>query len=174
MLTLLRIRNINEKAFRKAYELYQHSFPEEEQRSLLEQEKLLALSYYRYDLLMLNNDFAGFMLWFEFPDMCFIEHVAILPRLRGKGIGKQAMEGFTAKHQKTVVLEVELPTSEINQRRIKFYQRLGFHFNHFVYYQPPLKEGGEKLELRLMTYPEPITMDFINDFVATFHPLIYG
>ena len=57
----------------------------------------------------------------------------------------------------TVILEVELPYNEMNKRRIAFYERNGFNFNDFEYFQVPLNEGDKPLPLRIMSCPEKIT-----------------
>ncbi|MNY54601.1 hypothetical protein D3C86_1904940 [compost metagenome] len=55
-----------------------------------------------------------------------------------------------------MLLEVEPPAGELEQRRIGFYERLGFHLNPYDYVQPPLRTGQPDLPLRIMTYPRPI------------------
>ena len=57
----------------------------------------------------------------------YIEHLAVLPELRGQGIGKQLME-FAAdqaqmKGLKRLALDVEIENEEAQ----RFYERLGFH-----------------------------------------------
>jgi GNAT superfamily N-acetyltransferase len=66
----------------------------------------------------------------EFHDFIFIDYLLVNPKTRGKGIGTQVLNQFKNKN-KTVILEVEPPEdygedSDIT-RRIRFYERNGFH-----------------------------------------------
>ena len=174
MIRQFRIKNIADKNFEEARVLYNQTFPPEERRSLKVQQKLLELDNYHYEIIEVDKQFVGFMLWFSFPEFYFIEHLATIPQVRGQGIGKQVLEQFQKVHSKTILLEVELPHSEINQRRIGFYKRLGFHYNDFEYFQPPFSAGEEPLELRIMSYPRKLSETDINEFVKDLHPKIYG
>lgn len=46
------------------------------------------------------------------------------------------MEEYIRQSGKPVLLEVEPPLGEMEQRRIGFYERLGFHLNPYAYVQP--------------------------------------
>lgn len=66
------------------------------------------------------------------------------------------MTEYISLSNKPVLLEVERVLGEMEQRRIGFYERLGFHLNPYDYVQPPLREGNEDLPLLIMTYPNPV------------------
>jgi hypothetical protein len=52
-----------------------------------------------------------------------------------------------------VLIEVELPETEMARRRIGFYKRLGFCPHHDIeYIQPPYSDGLSPLPLMLMTH----------------------
>ena len=75
---------------------------------------------------------------------------------------------------KPAVLEVEKPDDELSQRRIRFYQRLGFVLSPRPYTQPPYSPDRHPLELRLMSYGE-IDLDQTFDLVVTrIHNRVYG
>ena len=77
-------------------------------------------------------------------------------------------------NDKSILLEVELPNSTINQRRIKFYERIGFKFNQQYYEIPPLKEGQTSLQLLLMSYPTLLSTKDVEQFVKICHPIVFG
>ncbi|WP_406656369.1 GNAT family N-acetyltransferase [Methanolobus sp. ZRKC2] len=173
-LKLIQINSTSHRYFKQVRQLYEEAFPPDEKRSPDVQKKLLQRKEYHFEVVTVKDGFAGFILWWDFAELCFIEHIATLSELRGQGIGKEILENFIQQHPKTILLEVELPNSEINQRRIAFYQRLGFHFNDWEYVQPPLYEGGKEVELRLMSYPGAISSNFVSCFIKEYHKEIYA
>ncbi len=56
-----------------------------------------------------------------------------------------------------MILEVEPPFTQEAQRRINFYERLGFHLNDFEYWQPPYEEEKPWVRLQLMSSLRPLT-----------------
>lgn len=46
---------------------------------------------------------------------------------------------------------------DLAQRRIGFYERLGFRLNPFEHVQPPLQKGHPELPLKIMSYPQTLT-----------------
>lgn len=113
------------------------------------------------------------MACWEFPILRFVEHIAVDPNIRGGGVGKKMMADYISQSEKPVLLEVEPPNGEIEQRRIGFYERLGFHLNPFEYVQPPLREGQADLPLLIMTYPRPLNVEEFNLFRETLYTEVY-
>ena len=84
------------------------------------------------------------------------------------------MKQFLAFCGTPVVLEVEIPADEMSKRRIGFYERLGFKLDNHVYHQPPYREGGEWLEMRLMTYGN-VDLEYSFEQVKNcLHRNVYG
>ena len=95
-------------------------------------------------------------------------------RCRGAGYGATAMSELLRQAGKPAVLEVEKPDDELSQRRIRFYQRLGFVLSPRPYTQPPYSPDRHPLELRLMSYGK-IDLDQAFDLVVTrIHNRVYG
>lgn len=150
--------------FEEAYSILEASFPESERRVYTGQKALLAHPNYR---LCGECDESGrvtaVLAAWEFPDFCFVEHLATRPDQRGSGLGGELMSAYLRECRRLVVLEVELPNGPLEQRRIGFYERLGFRMNPFAYTQPPLREWQEDLPLRIMSYPDPLEQrDFLH------------
>ena len=123
---------------------------------------------YHFEIIANNDEFIGFILWWNFENVAYIEHLATLPRLRGRGYGQHILKRFTSKPKIPILLEVEHPDTEMNRRRIDFYQRMGFIVNEYEYKQPPYKKCGDYVPLMLMTYPDVISKEDIEFFCQQF------
>ena len=93
--------------------------------------------------------------------------------IRNKGFGKLIIEDFLKRSQKPIILEVELPDSNIRERRIKFYKRLGFHLNPHFYEIQSVHEGFSALEFLIMSFPHTISENDVSNFVKKCHPIIF-
>lgn len=154
---------------------YISSFPENERRDFLLVRKLLADDD-RFELYALLKDdvYAGFITSWLFDGFVYVEHFAIDEAARNGGIGARAMNQFLSLHEVPVVLEVEIPDSEMSKRRIGFYERLGFALHHHVYHQPPYRQGEDWLEMRLMTHGNiPLAQSF-EKVKSVIHQNVYG
>lgn len=135
--------------------LYFSSFPPQERRLWEDIEQLLSQYDYPYNLLVIigNDEFAGFISWWDLTEFYYIEHFAVIESMRSCGVGTEALKQFIASTSMPIVLEVELPdSSEMAHRRIKFYQRNGFTAHpNFQYIQPPYNHNLPPVPLMLMT-----------------------
>lgn len=171
---LVRLKNISDNYFQKAWELYEDAFPSEERRPLEDQSRILQNENYHFDILIDKDQLIGFILWWDFETHRYIEYFATSVEQRNKGIGKLILNKFIYGNDKPIILEVELPTSSIKERRIKFYERIGFKLNHHYYEMPPLKQHQAPLQLLLMSYPDIISKKEVALFVEKYHPIIFN
>ena len=150
--------------FDSFYKLMSEAFPSVERRSYEDAKNLLNEELYNIivdkdD----NNNITAFIASWEFRDFKFIEHFALISKMRGNGIGTSMLRDYLKKSNKPIFLEVELPENDISIRRIEFYKRLGFHLNSFEYFQPPMQKKHDFLPLKVMSYPNSINQEeFIN------------
>lgn len=148
----LNISNNEEIDFIK--KLYLESFPLSERRDT----ELMFDLYKRnttFTILILEkeNQYVGFFTYWDFNDFIFAEHFAISPDFRNGGFGGKVMKLFIKSITQPIVLEVELPTTILSERRIGFYQRLGFRlWEDIPYQQPPYQVDGKPVPMKLMTY----------------------
>lgn len=168
-----RIKDTEHVLFAAAWQLYKKSFPPEERRQLRTQKKIMNHPQYHFELITDKQLFVGFILWWGFDDVRYIEHLATFPHLRGKGYGLRILENFIAKSDVPVLLEVEHPTDDISRRRIGFYRRAGFVLNEQAYSHPPYKKGGDYVPLMLMTCPNAIKENELRRFLDKHHPVIH-
>ena len=143
-----------EEIFSKVYELMKQSFPEEEYRNYNQQKNLINNPYYKL-ITKINpsGELVGFIASWQMDDFSFIEHFAVNPNMRGKGIGSEMLQNFIENSPKPILLEVELPRDNITQKRISFYTRHGFSVNKFKYFQMPLRENSSPIEMHIMSFP---------------------
>jgi ribosomal protein S18 acetylase RimI-like enzyme len=162
MLTLKKIDTTDIDLYRNAEMLMVASFPKNEYRELLQQRELTDTSNrFAQHIILLNSEPVGFIAWWQFNDFLFIEHFAIEPEQRNKGLGREVFVMIRKMVQLPIVLETEPPVNEINQRRIAFYERNGFRLWECEYLQPPYIKGNQPLEMRLMATNE---LNLYRDF----------
>ncbi|MDR2927071.1 MAG: GNAT family N-acetyltransferase [Cytophagaceae bacterium] len=168
-----RIKNVEQQLFVQAWNLYKESFPPVERRHLQSQKNIMNNPLYHFELITDENMFIGFIMWWSFKNVRYIEHLAIFLRLQGNGYGTRILNDFISKSDIPVLLEVEHPENMRDIRRIDFYKRVGFVLNTHPYKHPPYKKGGEYVSLMLMTYPQAITNEELTRFIEEYHPIIH-
>jgi GNAT superfamily N-acetyltransferase len=106
---LIRLKQISDNYFQKAWKLYEDAFPIEERRLLDDQSYILQNDSYHFDVLIDKDQFTGFILWWDFDTHRYIDHFATALEQRNKGIGKLILNKFIDSNNKSIILEVELP-----------------------------------------------------------------
>jgi ribosomal protein S18 acetylase RimI-like enzyme len=150
-------------------QLYEESFPAKERRPwpqqlALVQANRLCLLYIEWDRV-----FVGMLTYWQLPAFVFIEHFAVTPASRGKGIGAAVIK---AMQQRFPVLVLETETAAAGPlavRRQGFYEKLGFTAFPFSYQQPPYIAGENSLPMLLMQCGSSTTAE---SFLAT-RQLVY-
>ena len=158
---------------KKAWNIYESSFPEEERRSIELHQEILKKPHYNFEPLYDEENVVGILATWEFEDFIFNEHFAVDPKLRGKGYGSKLLKSFLDRIIKKMVLEVEMPDTEVAKRRIKFYQGLNIHLNDYPYIQPSYGEGKESVPMMIMTYPDPIDEEEFNKIKDKLYKEVY-
>lgn len=156
--------------FDKVYEIMSMSFPVNEMRTYDYLKK--QLDDEKFNIYM-NKEKTAFITLWKFDDFDYIEHFASLPQERGKGIGKEMIEKLIKMSGKTVVLEAEPAETEIQKRRIGFYNRVGFVVNDYYYFQPSMREGVDGLELKILSTPESLTEKEFEKIRDTIYKNVY-
>ncbi|KAA3436655.1 GNAT family N-acetyltransferase [Rufibacter hautae] len=173
MLTLKAISTTATPGFSQAWQWYEEAFPPEERRTLEQQTQLFTDSAYRFLAIMDQEEFAGFFGIWQLSGFTFLEHFAVVPSHRGKGTGSKALAILLETIPPPVLLEVEPPHSEIAQRRIRFYERLGFLLNDFEYRQPPYVAGMHWVPLLLMSYPSALDPSELEKVKGQLYNFVY-
>ena len=160
---LKRLDSSNATYFNEAMSLYEASFPKEERRDIEEQNRVLKNENYHFDLILDGDTFCGIAFYWELSELVFLEHFAVMPRMRCGGIGSRALE-LLKKKNKTVMLEIEPPTDELKERRYGFYKRCGFVMNPYYHIQAKYHVGDPDLELKILSYPKVLSEKVYKDF----------
>lgn len=148
------------KTHDQVFAIMKESFPEDEFRAYIDQKNILKDT--RYKLISeddLNGNILGFLTFWELKLFNFVEHIAVKPNLRGKGLGSNLIRKYLDQSNGLTVLEVELPNDKIKVRRIKFYENLGFKLNLYFYNQPSFIKGNEDVPMYIMSFPNYLNLD---------------
>ncbi|MFI3294912.1 MAG: GNAT family N-acetyltransferase [Rikenellaceae bacterium] len=172
MIQLIKIQDEQAKYFKECWSLYQEAFPEEERREKWYHLKSMESRYFNFEAIIEDSELKGLIGWWDFEQVRYIEHVAVLPELRSKGYGKKIFTLLKSISPKPIILEVEPPKDEISKRRIGFYRREGFMLNPHYHLQPPY-QGDKGVNLLIMSYPEAITQEYLEQFRNQYFPLIH-
>ena len=170
------IERLSEADFDQVFSLMERSFPADERRDYNGQRKLLAEPAYTLYTKRSPEDtgLQAFLALWEMDDMAYIEHFAVDPGCRNGGLGGRTLQEVIALSGKRIVLEVELPETELARRRIGFYERNGFTYNDHFYMQPPMAEGRNAIPLRLMTTGGPLDEAEFSRLRGLLYKKVYG
>lgn len=107
----------------------------------------------------------------HFPIFMLI-YMAIDAACRGQQIGKQLFNHVENQFPHGIVFEVDNPLALSNeqdkqnaQRRIRFYQQLGYDLLPINYYQPPLTPNSQPVSMHLMAKCEKLSSQEKRDLV---------
>lgn len=162
------------------FDLYCEAFPPTERRDWTNAEDIgefmRSHSHMRIKMIETPDGFAGFMIyWLLAPGIQYVEHLATLTNMRGKGLGAHLFESLKEVPDSGILLEVEPPVDELAHRRVGFYKRLGLTIHDKVtYIQPPYHPGLPSLELSIMTTPNITDADLERDLIRLLHERIYN
>lgn len=170
----LDIANHSELAF--VENLYIESFPLSERRPV---ETMLDLykadNPFEISVAIKDDLIVGFLTYWDLGEFIFAEHFAISPEFRNGGYGQNVMELFISKSDKPIILEVELPTTILSERRIGFYQRLGFRLWEDVQYQQPAYyEHTGAIPMKLMSYGDINVEKDLSEIRSNIYSVVYG
>ena len=137
--------------------LYLEAFPRDERRewnTINDIIEFFKLHSDRFNIIIVisDNQFAGFLFYWDFGTHIYVEHLAIVKQMRSRSLGSQLIRYAMTEIRPDILLEVEHPDSPQAIRRIEFYNRLGFSLHKDIpYIQPPYSPSQSPTPLILMT-----------------------
>lgn len=175
-ITIYSGRNLPPSAlFDSLFYLIERSFPACERRTKAEHLAEFERPQFRSLCYCPDGKLTGFMNYWDMENFVYLEHFAVSPELRGKGIGAALAEELKKLSRGLIVLEAEpSEQSDTAKRRMGFYERLGFTVNPYDYIQPPISDNQPPVLLRLMTYPKAISESEYLNIRGELYSHVYG
>ncbi len=168
------LEKLGKKDFEQVWHIMESSFPVDERRTYRGQQAILDNMHYQLYGCIENLSVVAFFAVWKFESFAFVEHFAVDERFRNGGIGADLLRELLQILDVPVVLEVELPKTELQQRRIRFYERNGFVLNSYDdYVQPALSDEGRELPLMIMTYPKGVSREQYEQIRNTLYREVY-
>lgn len=163
---------VTEESFDKVYNKMKAAFPIEERRTSFDEKNCLKDSKFNFFEILDEGNEVGFIALWVFQDFVFIEHLAIDSDKRNGGYGSKTLSLVKEKFNKPLILEAEAPETEQQIKRIRFYDRHGFKVNGFDYMQPSY-HGGEGVPLKILSFPEMLSQEKFDSFIALTRKHVY-
>ena len=121
-----------------------------------------------------NGEVVAFAAVYRFEAFVFIEHLAVAPTHRNRGLGALMLQELRALFQSRICLEVEPPEDELTRRRIGFYQRNGFFLTSHPYVQPSISKGRAPVPLQIMSTKGVLSEAEFEAVRKTLYEKVYG
>lgn len=157
--------------------LYNYSFSEDERRDFEFIDQLIENKNFDFFVILNSSENSkplGIISLWYFKEYIYIEHFAIDEKQRSKGYGKQVMRNFMDEIKLPIILEVENPIDEISQRRVRFYDSLGFRLLDYEYIQPSYSSSKKSIPMKLMVSNENLFLEkSIGEIVKEIHNIVY-
>jgi len=170
----MELKKITKNEYDKFFSLLESDFCLDERKTKINELKAFDDSNFSPNFIYDNQTLVGYICFWEFEKFLYIEHFAILNSMRGTGQGSKFLKEFSEKFNKPIILEVELPENEVAIKRIKFYERLGYHLNNFPYTQPAYQPESKPVEMFVMSYGTTLSKSDFSAFTKTIKKIVYN
>lgn len=125
---LIKITSCADPLLAQVPHLYETAFPEDERTETARLiEMVEACPEMTFNAIMEGDQFCGMAVIWELGICRYLLYLATLEERRNQGLGAQTLALLKAASPLPIIGEVEYPTDPIKARRIKFYERNGFH-----------------------------------------------
>lgn len=169
------LEKMRKKDFAQVFSLMEASFPLDEYRPFQEQEALLNNPLYVIYVVpeKRSGRILAFLALWKFPDFSYIEHFAVRPDCRSRGLGAKILKELSEKLNARICLEAEPADHDLAKRRIDFYVRNGYYVNDYPYMQPPISKGRQPVLLKILTFGERISPGEFQKIKAVLYEYVY-
>lgn len=146
------------------WQLYETAFPACERRASGSHARALADAGFHCLHLADEAGFAGILSYWLWPEMCYVEHLAIAPERRGQGLGHRVLQLIP----QPFILEIEPVVDTPTARRLAFYESCGLVRLPQPHVQLAYQSGQPEVPLWLLSCP---AMDAagVEQFERFFH-----
>ena len=162
---IIKITPSDSKLWEQVWRLYIDSFPEWERRRISSHGRATEEDDFNTYIALDDGNLMGLIFYWKNNDFIYVEHLAITSSMRGKSFGSRIIEELIDEYPGySILLEIDPPTDEISERRLAFYQRLGFMMNDYEYIHPSYSKNVMPHHLKIMSYPEPLSRERFESF----------
>ena len=169
------LKKLGLEDFDEVFRILEISFPKSERRDYEGQKSLFCNPVYNaygaYD--GSDGTLSAVITVWDFGFTVFVEHFAVDPLKRGKGMGSKIIAEISEHFGKPLCLEVEIPSTDTAVRRVGFYKRNGFYLNEYPYVQPPLSKGCDAVPMYIMTSKSSVDEKQFNLIKETLYKNVY-
>lgn len=158
------IKNTGDSWYISFSSIYSVSFPVYEQRNTCQQNEAFRNPHYHLATLIENEEVASFISYWEFDDYIYIEHLAVNQKLRGKNIGSITLNDFAKTTKKTIILEIDPLIDDISEKRLHFYEKLGYKVNPYKHHHPSYDEQFPPHELLVLSLNKQLSKEQYEQF----------
>ena len=162
---------LKKEEFKSVYDQMTKAFIKDEIRYFADAYKLLENKNFNVYHIIDDKEKVGFITIWDLQDFYFVEHFVVYEEYRNNGIGGKAIDKVNEEFKK-VILEAELPCTDISKRRLMFYNRHGFVINEFKYIQPAYHQELKPVEMKLLSYPTKVNNK--DKVIGKIHKEVYG
>lgn len=159
------------KAFRDIYDI---SFPIYEQRTVAQQQDAFSDSRYHLDCFANSVDehLQGFIAYWRFESYTYVEHFAIHPNERGKGLGGLILKELIEQESGRVLLEIDPVKDDISAARLRFYQSYGFAETPFSHIHPAYRSEYPGHSLLVLSTGNDMTATGYEMFASDLNTIV--
>ncbi len=154
------MKSAEDPSFDRMWSLYERSFPLEERRPRLYHEK--AMREEPSFVCAIEESGAGLLFHWLHPKFIYIEHLAVQPSERGRGVGSWLLSRLP--RDRRVILEIDPVEDENSRRRLRFYERNGYEMQPYPHEQLPFVAGGAPVPMRLLSRPGKMGAELAQEF----------
>ena len=162
---------IREEEFFNIYDEMSKNFIADEIRSFDDAYICLEIESFNIYHVVVEETYVGFISVWDLGTCFYIEHFVIYEEYRNSGLWAKALEIINNK-LKNVILEADLPNTNIAKRRLGFYQRNGYKINDVDYVQPAYSKDKNPVPMHLLSYPEKLNNPI--EIIQQLHKKVYG
>lgn len=131
------------------WQLYENAFPACERRGAEQHAEAMQDAAFHCLHLTDAQGFVGILSYWQWENLCYVEHLAIIPERRGQGLGHQVLEHVPAP----AILEIEPVVDAATARRLSFYESCGFTRLPQPHVQLAYQSGQPDVPLWLLSRP---------------------
>ncbi|MBR3809352.1 MAG: GNAT family N-acetyltransferase [Clostridia bacterium] len=169
---MIDLKLVTDKNFSSVYKRLIDAFPYEERRDEADEKKCFLKSQFNFCEITDDGESVGLIVFWVFDKFLFVEHIAINKEIRSKGYGSKTFELLKTQYNLPIILEAESPETEMQKKRIKFYENLGFKINSYDYTQPSY-HNGENVPLKILSFPEILSQSEFDLFFKETRRVVY-